>query len=208
MVVLSRAKMFGSPLRHLNIIGRKTAEYYRISDIERLDFYKPGGYHPVTIGNLLHNRYRVLDKLGHGGYSTIWLAWDTQSDQHVAVKIKIASSPYSGREIRTLQTFSNSKLAYTNATKAARTEAFGPSECVQSIFDNFKIQGPNGNHTAFTTAPTQGSLREASYSRLFPVRVARALAAKLSVAISFIHSQGFVHGGQLAIPKSMILEQK
>ncbi|KAH9878067.1 hypothetical protein J1614_003284 [Plenodomus biglobosus] len=38
-----------------------------------------------------------------------------------------------------------------------------------------------------------GSLAEAKFSRLFPIRVARALAAKLAIAVAFVHSRGFVH---------------
>ena len=49
-------------------------EYRWIDGVERLELYEPGGYHPVMIDDLLHNRYRVVDKLGFGGYSTIWLA--------------------------------------------------------------------------------------------------------------------------------------
>jgi serine/threonine-protein kinase SRPK3 len=32
---------------------------------EHLERYEPGGYHPVMIDDLFHNRYRIVDKLGH-----------------------------------------------------------------------------------------------------------------------------------------------
>ena len=32
-----------------------------------------GGYHPVKIGDLFHNRYHVVRKLGWGHFSTVWL---------------------------------------------------------------------------------------------------------------------------------------
>lgn len=39
--------------------------------------YKPGGYHPVTLGDSFKNgRYQVHHKLGWGKYSTTWLAYD------------------------------------------------------------------------------------------------------------------------------------
>lgn len=41
----------------------------------------------------------------------------------------------------------------------------------------------------------QGDLRAVSFSRLFPIRVARALATKLVLAIDYIHSRGFVYRG-------------
>lgn len=38
--------------------------------------YCPGGYHPVAIGDVYKDRYRVMLKLGYGLYSTVWLARD------------------------------------------------------------------------------------------------------------------------------------
>lgn len=50
-----------------------------IYDQERLDRYCEGGYHPVNLGDKFKDgRYEVVHKLGWGGYSTVWLAKDTQ----------------------------------------------------------------------------------------------------------------------------------
>lgn len=44
---------------------------------ERLERYMAGGFHPVAIGDTFcDGRYTVRDKLGFGGYSTVWLARD------------------------------------------------------------------------------------------------------------------------------------
>ena len=46
---------------------------------EQLSRYEPGGYHPVHLGDLFKDgRYRIVDKLGFGGFSTVWLARDSQ----------------------------------------------------------------------------------------------------------------------------------
>jgi serine/threonine-protein kinase SRPK3 len=46
-------------------------------DAEPLHRYRVGGYHPVALGDLFHDgRYKVLHKLGWGGYSTVWAAKD------------------------------------------------------------------------------------------------------------------------------------
>jgi serine/threonine protein kinase len=59
--------------------GEETEELFR---------YKPGGLHPVILGEVLPKlgtcvddqdkkpRYRILLKLGFGGFSTVWLARD------------------------------------------------------------------------------------------------------------------------------------
>jgi serine/threonine-protein kinase SRPK3 len=41
--------------------------------------YRPGGYHPVALGDTLKDgRYKIRHKLGHGGFSTVWVARDNK----------------------------------------------------------------------------------------------------------------------------------
>ena len=50
---------------------------YRMSgldNIENVEMYRPGGFHPVSIGDVFANgRYKVLHKLGRGSSSIVWL---------------------------------------------------------------------------------------------------------------------------------------
>lgn len=44
---------------------------------EWVEDYRPGGYHPVVLGDIFNNgQYKVIRKLGEGSYSTVWLARD------------------------------------------------------------------------------------------------------------------------------------
>nr|CAD7401514.1 unnamed protein product [Timema poppensis] len=54
--------------------------------------YCRGGYHPVKIGDLFHNRYHVIRKLGWGHFSTVWLCWD--------IGIKVSAAEVRGLEAR------------------------------------------------------------------------------------------------------------
>ncbi|KDE85195.1 hypothetical protein AO1008_00556 [Aspergillus oryzae 100-8] len=63
-----------------------------IDSTESLEKYKPGGYHPIMIDDTLHGRYRVVDKLDFGGYSTVWLARDNLLERYVAVKVGISNA--------------------------------------------------------------------------------------------------------------------
>lgn len=166
-------------------------QYHWIDGVERLEMYEPGGYHPVMIDDLLHNRYRIVDKLGYGGYSTIWLARDETSRRYVAVKIGISSPSLPRREIEVLRALHSSR----SNSRASAGSDMNARTALPSIPDAFDIHGPNGTHACYTLTPAQGSLKEASFSRLFPIQVARALAAKLATAVASVHSQGFVHGG-------------
>ena len=40
------------------------------------DGYKQGGYHPVNVGEVYHERYVILRKLGWGHFSTVWMVYD------------------------------------------------------------------------------------------------------------------------------------
>jgi serine/threonine protein kinase len=39
--------------------------------------YDATKYYPACIGELIHNKYRLISKLGWGSNSTVWLAKDT-----------------------------------------------------------------------------------------------------------------------------------
>lgn len=54
---------------------------------ERFDQYATGTLPPVHLGDIYESRYRIIFKMGHGSYSTVWLAIDLQEDErHVALK--------------------------------------------------------------------------------------------------------------------------
>jgi hypothetical protein len=50
---------------------------YRASlPAEKLERYCPGGYHPIHLGDVLQDQYKILHKLGFGSEATVWLARD------------------------------------------------------------------------------------------------------------------------------------
>lgn len=53
--------------------------YFAGPDVEGQYRYRPEGYHPVHLGDIYSQRYRVIHKLGFDTYSTVWLARDLQS---------------------------------------------------------------------------------------------------------------------------------
>lgn len=54
------------------------ASQFLVSE-EPLSDYKPGGYHPISLGETLrYGRYTVCHKLGWGRSSTVWLVRDNQ----------------------------------------------------------------------------------------------------------------------------------
>jgi hypothetical protein len=44
-------------------------------------------FYPICLGEVLNERYLVEHKLGHGGFSTVWMAHDLQDKRDVALKV-------------------------------------------------------------------------------------------------------------------------
>ena len=164
-------------------------EYELVEDVERLERYCHGGYHPVAIGDCLHDRYIISHKLGYGSYSTTWLARDVSADMYVAIKIAVATSIDSEESI-VLQ-----KLHDLNA----ESKTHPGQASVMPLLNILTINGPNGKHQCFVTVPASMSLalaKEASCDRLFQPAVARAMIVQLVQAVAYVHSKGFVHAGE------------
>ena len=48
----------------------------------------------MHIGEVLLERYIIMQKLGYGHFSTCWLALDTKFGNYVAIKIQKSDSKY------------------------------------------------------------------------------------------------------------------
>lgn len=120
--------------------------YESLEGVERLENYRPGGYHPIHIGDYFQGRYRVVDKLGHGCYSTAWLARDETCDKYVAVKVCTGNA--NPIEFDIISTLTRPDPPVNHPGKMM----------VPTILDRFTIHGPNGNHACYVTAPGSASL--------------------------------------------------
>jgi hypothetical protein len=62
-----------------------------LDEIECVEEYRPlpGGFHPISIGDKSSGgRYKVIHKLGFGGFSTVWLACDREREPGTLVTLK------------------------------------------------------------------------------------------------------------------------
>lgn len=58
--------------------GFETVDDKTILEEEQFDEFNEGKYYPVNIGDVYHEKYQVLGKLGFGTTSTVWLAHNFQ----------------------------------------------------------------------------------------------------------------------------------
>ena len=65
------------------------------SEDEGIKEYQVGGYHPVHLGEVLIGRYVIVQKLGWGQFSTVWLAKDMMHEStYVALKVQKSAPSY------------------------------------------------------------------------------------------------------------------
>ncbi|KAL3430863.1 kinase-like domain-containing protein [Aspergillus tetrazonus] len=158
--------------------------FERIYDVvEPVEEYRPGGYHPVHLHDVFHQRYEVIGKLAYGQYSTVWLAKDQQTGlQQVALKILKAEASENNRELSILLTLSDSGMGH-----------FGKTYVIE-LLDYFYHTGPNGTHLCliFPVMISDGegmticgNTHEAGYIR--------AISRQILLGLDFLHQLDIVH---------------
>ncbi|KAI5776390.1 kinase-like domain-containing protein [Geopyxis carbonaria] len=164
-----------------------------VDDAESPEKYRPGGMHPVDIGDILGERYKIMHKLGNGGFSTVWLVRDLQAQTPRYFSLKVHGAGQNSRR----QISEPDVLKVLHAAPAHAAQAHIPK-----ILDTFTVVGPNGTHTVLVMPLYGPSLRTmmrwrgtqgGGFGWLRPA-VARQLAYQLTLTVSYIHARGFAHG--------------
>ncbi|KAJ9104152.1 hypothetical protein QFC19_004136 [Naganishia cerealis] len=105
---------------------------------EDLEDYRPGGYHPIHIGDDFNDgRYTIVRKLGWGHFSTVWLARDNTINRHVALKVVKSDNHYTETALDEIQLLN--KLRTSNPNHPGRDHTV-------QLLDDFRHEGENGSH--------------------------------------------------------------
>ncbi|KAH7137337.1 kinase-like domain-containing protein, partial [Dactylonectria estremocensis] len=162
------------------------------SRLEHFYEYEPGGHHPVHLQDVVgeKGRYRVIHKLGSGGFSNVWLCRDLEGREktsYVALKVLMAEASDSDYpEIRINQ------LKDWLIKQREQDDAADPI-CLP--LDQFTVDGPNGHHACFIY-PLLGpkvslGLFQANGD---PDKSLRGISHRIVKAVSLLHSQGICYG--------------
>lgn len=168
-------------------------KYEYIEDCEPLERYRPGGFAPIKLGDRLGGsggRYSVVQNLGFGGSSTVWLASDQKKQELVAIKIKTANSA-------ALETESQGEV---EILKQLQLQHGRRPLLIRKLLDSFVEDSPNGSHHCLVMEAASCSLMQSKSlvsHGLLHLPTARAIAADLVLTVQFLHEQGIVHGGEL-----------
>ncbi|KAK7227924.1 hypothetical protein V2G26_000094 [Clonostachys chloroleuca] len=143
--------------------------------------YKPEHFYPVRLGEVFHDRFQIMTKLGFGSSSTIWLARDLRDHQYVALKIYIHNS-VKHRE----------RPFYEHLDKVLPSKHVGAAN-VRKLVDSFEVSGPHGKHIALVLQVSQMSLRDMDTvfmkGRGFDEEFVKGTIKELLEAIDFMHTE-------------------
>ena len=163
--------------------------------VEPIAYYRKGGFHPIHIDDVLQNRYRIVNKLGHGAYGTIWLVDDLASGRCAALKVLAAEVSKDVSEVAILRRLKQRQLNH---------EGLNGQEFLMEFLDDFEVEGPNGTHQCIVTevlGPSIGADVDEIYDEeRYPINIAKKLVAQVMCGVAYLHSCGVVHGGKWSDP--------
>lgn len=157
-------------------------------ELEKLYYYEPGSLHSVHLGDVLGDAYRIIHKLGHGGFATVWLGRDLSAkDTTNYVALKIIRADSSGDDCP--------ELLLDRLAGEIEPEGEGRGYLCFPL-SRFKLDGPNGTHLCFVyPAPgprvCYGVFRDSDGLG----NILRRVCCCVTAAIASLHHRGFCHGG-------------
>ncbi|PSR82141.1 putative serine protein kinase [Coniella lustricola] len=164
---------------------------------EWVEAYRPGGYHPVVLGDVFNDgQYKIVRKLGDGSFSTVWLVRDSKNNRYVALKILVSEISRSTNEPQILH----------DIAKVTKTGVSNDSRHVTQLLDEFEHQGPNGHHKCLVfepMGPTVNSMveelpqfkpRTFNMTVRYPPKMAKSILKQSLQGLAFLHGLGIAHG--------------
>ncbi|KAJ8058231.1 hypothetical protein OCU04_012427 [Sclerotinia nivalis] len=151
---------------------------------ENMSRYEPGGFHPICLGDTFkEGRYKIYHKLGWGGFSTVWLAWDGVLEMWVSIKVKSADNTENNRELGALRVLQEKGALYHIVRQLDDFVHHGPNGCHQCLV--FELLGPS--------VDTIANDYSESGDQLDP-KIILKITTQMLEAISSIHKVGYTHG--------------
>lgn len=176
------------------------------SEDEGIEDYVKGGYHPVFRGEVLNGRYVILQKLGWGHFSTVWLSRDIKFNTYVAIKIQKSESRYleaAFDEVEILQkavkqAHNPEWLADLRQIYRDENRKFESDDChVVQLLNAFIYQGPYGRHFCMVFEILGVNLLEIikryDYKGI-PLPLCKEIGKQVLIGLHYLHKYcGIIH---------------
>ncbi|RYP14493.1 hypothetical protein DL765_006329 [Monosporascus sp. GIB2] len=171
-------------------------------DIENIECYRRGGFHPVTYGDMLAERFEVVSKLGHGGFATVWLCIDHQkSDEETDGVVDADQDQVKWRAVKIIRADqSYEERAELRLKEYMESQGVGRQEWeenhVSLPLEHFWLEGPNGRHLCETSVVLGPSVAERWEVRMPADRppLLKHWFYQVGRALRFLHARGVCHG--------------
>jgi len=153
--------------------------------VERYTF---GKLPAVNIGDRFQDgRYRILNKLGQGSYTNVWLARDNQNNCNVSIKTIAASDSSNNRELNILRCLNSGDTQHPGYKHIPRLLDFFYYDSLsgRSLFLVMECLGPS-------ICTMIGEILTPYPSR-FSLSHSRQVSRQLLLAVDYLHTCGIVH---------------
>ncbi|EAA64656.1 hypothetical protein AN2551.2 [Aspergillus nidulans FGSC A4] len=150
--------------------------------------YLPGGHHPVHLGDRIgdYKQFKVIHKLGSGGFGIVWLCSWVGTDPTIYVAIKILKAEWSGEDCREQE---NIRWLQGIADRDPDVEEW----CLLP-WQEFTLDGPNGTHQCFVYEVAASGLGNISHVVDDVDVFLRKLTRQAAEAMSVLHRHNICHG--------------
>ncbi|KAL9125076.1 MAG: hypothetical protein Q9217_005670 [Psora testacea] len=186
-----------SPLsNHKNQISRSSSSSSsqdEVADVtaeeEDSEDYCKGGYHPVSVGEAFKDgRYIVTRKLGWGHFSTVWLARDTVTGKHVALKVVRSAAHYTETAVDEIKLLN--RVVEANPNHPGKRYVVG-------LLDSFEHKGPNGVHVCMVFEVLGenllGLIKRWNH-RGIPMPLVKQITKQVLLGLDYMHREcGIIH---------------
>ena len=180
-------------------------EDYSDDGDEDADSYKLGGYHPVEIGEVYNKRYKIVEKMGWGHFSTVWLCLDLQVQKvntsqdssaaetkrplYVAMKIQKSASHYRDAAFDEIELLQSTVVA-TTKEEVVKEHGAGYNSRVVILLDDFEHKGPNGKHVCMVFEMLGENLlrviKNFNYKGM-SMEIVRNFTREICIGLDFLH---------------------
>ncbi|KAJ0419522.1 kinase domain protein [Aspergillus carlsbadensis] len=168
-----------SPAMRFPTSGFETVHPLEVLDEERFEKFKQGQYYPANIGDVLSSKYQIVDKLGFGTTSTVWLARDLEGYQYVTLKI------YTRNE--------GNQEGFQIYHQLDQGSSWHPGHAhIRKALDLFTIPRSGGDHPCLVQKPMWESSRDLLYrnaNHRFTEDLLKAGIMQIFLALGYLHTE-------------------